>query len=84
MFMCLLCLKGSELKRRESRGGDDQQGICLRIDHSVCSLHVLPGAHAACRHSQTVAEFRSQHLRVLEGPSSPKLRQEEGRSECSL
>lgn len=40
VFMCLLCLKGSELKRRESRGGDDQQEICPRI------------AVYACKHSQ--------------------------------
>lgn len=52
--------------------------------HDTCTSCVLPGAHSACRHPQTLAEFRLCHLRVSGGPSPSELWQEEDRSELWL
>lgn len=57
---------------------------CVHIVTHSTHMYVLPAAHSDCRHPQTVAEFRLQQLRVSEGPSSPELLQEKGKSECSL
>ena len=70
----------------EKASGESVLGLrCVHSStHITHSLYVLPDAHAACRCSQTVAEFELHHLRVSEGPSSLELLQEKRRSECSL
>lgn len=98
VHMCPLCLQGSEWKRREARvevaGRDSvhwlvQQAIlgsrCVHIRvHGTRALYVLPGAHSACRHPQTVGEARFHHLGVSELQVPKDLGSRREKSKCAL